>query len=767
MSITRPFGWAENPTESSTGSLVYTSNLDLNGNDLTNVGCISNDVGPVTICDDLTVQGDIIAQEDVFASQRLVMPTGEPVDSLKLLQVTQVAGVPTGAASEGSLAFDTVGDDLYLRANSAWSQVHTDADASTLAQVLTLGNTTGSNDISMDAGQSVNFAGDVQVTSTDTNTNVNIGGNNTSQGTQGVLIGTGNYTSSGINSVIVGRSNGNSAGTMSGQNNTIVGQASGTDLTSGEENVFIGPRTSRNTTTGSRNVVLGSDADTIDSGTSDSIVLGRDALGAGQSVSMGVNSSSSGTNGISIGTSATTASNRSIAIGVNSTAGPSSGALYALAIGDTASALSSQSCAIGYNADATGTSSTAIGDSATATHIYSTVLGYDADSIADRGTVIRGAKNAAGTGGDLYLYGGDGTSALMANAGAVHITGSAIDVISEGMTITGPCAFPSGEAVETTNLLQITQTTGVPIATSVPGALCMDSAGGDLYYHDGTSWQLLSTGGGAGSSLADTLVIGATTSGTDIVVTSGDSVEFAGDVRLPSTLSTSNVISGYLSGDGLTSGTTNVLIGASAGQYVSSGTRNVCIGDGSASSTIALTTGGENVIIGYLARTAVSSDTRSLSIGRSAIAGSSSTAIGYSATASGTSATCVGTNSSATNTRASAFGYNADATGTNSLAIGYNSTASASNSIMIGTGTNSTTNKALIACTGQIELDSSDFLVSSTRQRFKKLVVADATDGNTTLTAAQVVDRVHGSRVGNQRSPADSTTIVVRLEHRA
>jgi hypothetical protein len=699
---------------------VYTSNLDLNGNNLTNVGCISNDIGPVTICDDLTVQGDIIAQGDIFSSQSIIMPTGEPVDTLKLLSVTQVVGVPTGAAPEGSLAYDTVGDDMYLRANGAWTQVHTDADASSLAQVLAIGNTTGANNIQVDNSQNVLFANQVWLDQTSSNGVIRIGYNTTAGNTGALLIGR-NTSVTSLDGIAIGAG---STATGAGYNIALGRNASSTSVIGNAQSIAIGDTAlankretlavgylasatgddacglgSRTIASASRTVALGRQATAsgIESlamgylavssaGTSISIGRNSQAVGARQ-ISIGQDAGSGSTVGINsvligfsadcankqncvvIGNSTLSQSNASVVIGDNALANgtqsnvaigdrSTSGSTRSIAIGQQSVSSGASSVGIGYLATASGTSSVAVGVNslatatgasalsplASATHAYATVVGYEGESFGNKATVVTGAKDLATTGGDVFIVGGAGAGSVLSTAGAVHVLGSEIEIISDAETIFGgPVRFPGTDPVNTTNLLQVTRVNGVPTTTGVAGALAMNYNTGDLYYNNGTSWVILDTGT-APSSLATTLSVGNTTGGNDILISGGDSVEFAFDVSITSILSTSNIV------------------------------------------------------------------------------------VGYGNTASGKSV-CVGNS--------------CNATGTNSLCLGYNSNATGPNSIMIGTGTNSTANKALIACTGQIELDSSDFLVSSKRQRFSKQVVADATDGNTTLTAAQVLDRVH------------------------
>jgi len=100
----------------------------------------------------------------------VLMPTGQAVGSLDLLTVTGVSGVPTSAATDGSLAYDETNDAFYGRVNGAWVTLSTGA-AETWATTLTSGNTSvggGTNNPTLTTGDSLIGADELTMVSTTT-----------------------------------------------------------------------------------------------------------------------------------------------------------------------------------------------------------------------------------------------------------------------------------------------------------------------------------------------------------------------------------------------------------------------------------------------------------------------------------------------------------------------------------------------------------------------------------------------------------------------
>jgi len=258
----------------------------------------------------------------------LTMGTGVATNTTLagILTVGNCAGVPTGAAANGSLIYNSTGSALYARVGGAWNVVQTSAPATpALSSVLAAGNSSGASDIIMSGGQNITYASMVR-----------IGGNATTPragvNATGIAIGSnsGNTVNANMaNSTCVG----NSAFTQS-NNGTAIGASSSTDgrgvsvgasSISSLNSIAIGASSS--TGSGSQAISIGATAAlgslcdssiaigyacTSLNSITDSIVIGR----ASQTVSIdgigiGRQTSSSGTRSISMGAAVANHANNS------------------------------------------------------------------------------------------------------------------------------------------------------------------------------------------------------------------------------------------------------------------------------------------------------------------------------------------------------------------------------------------------------------------------------------------------------------------------
>jgi len=79
-------------------------------------------------------------------TSNITMPTVLTTDTEGFFTLTQIAGTPAGAASNGSLAYDSSNNLVYARIGGSWTALSTGSPtADTLSEVLAAGNTSGSN----------------------------------------------------------------------------------------------------------------------------------------------------------------------------------------------------------------------------------------------------------------------------------------------------------------------------------------------------------------------------------------------------------------------------------------------------------------------------------------------------------------------------------------------------------------------------------------------------------------------------------------------
>ncbi len=129
---------------------------------------------------------------------------------------------------------------------------------------------------------------------------------------------------------------------------------------------------------------------------------------------------------------------------------------------------------------------------------------------------------------------------------------------------------------------------------------------------------------GTVDTLAEILVNGNTTGGTNLVVSSGDTLDVDGSIDANGTIKldgnyptgTANVALGDTALDSLTSGSYNTAVGHNAGTAITEGTENVLIGSLSGD---ALTDADYNTVIGVNALATDTKGSRSVAIGREAL----------------------------------------------------------------------------------------------------------------------------------------------------
>lgn len=322
----------------------------------------------------------------------LTMGTGVATNTTLagILTVGNCAGVPTGAAANGSLIYNSTGSALYAKVGGTWNVVQTSAPATpTIASVLTAGNTTNAGQaLIFTSGVTIGSAAVAPSTGTPAVNSVLIGGGTTGSGGNCVVIGRSATTSTfgfctavgsaatvtAANGTAIGY-NATAAGTATAvgylsvanaSNSTAVGSSAnvGTfvDCTSlgkgavcsGPQSIAVGSSTNTNTSTAAtilgtfatmgtvcdNSILVGTSA-TIGNGTTDAIVIGKSAtLGAGANGSILIGTSAS--------LSASSANNTLIGIGItNSTATSVNNSAVGANISFTAGASSTNTIALG------------------------------------------------------------------------------------------------------------------------------------------------------------------------------------------------------------------------------------------------------------------------------------------------------------------------------------------------------------------------------------------------------------------------------------
>ena len=239
----------------------------------------------------------------------------DPADTaMPVLKLTNINGAPTAVLPlAGEIAYDSVSGAVYVHQGAgSWARLYDSiSDSPTLSEVLTEGNTSGANNISMNSGQSVSFAGDINIPSTSATSNLKFG----------YLAG---------NSI------------TSGQRNTLCGPEASSSLTTGNFNVTVGylSRTSAVDTTGGTSV--GTSTVTANNATG----VGRSSIASGEnSCSLGYLSSATGLRSTSIGYNCSTTVADGTVLGANTFCSGING----LALGKSARCEAGNAVALGPN----------------------------------------------------------------------------------------------------------------------------------------------------------------------------------------------------------------------------------------------------------------------------------------------------------------------------------------------------------------------------------------------------------------------------------
>ena len=217
----------------------------------------------------------------------------------------------------------------------------------------------------------------------------------------------------------------------SGGDNTVLGYNSLTSNRTGSGNVAIGSNALQNNTTGQYNIAIGADSN-----------IGNLPEGLSNTISIGYNSSSTGSGSLSIGDSSSSTSNSSTALGFRAQArGERSIALgsetiasnkYSIAIGDESETYGDYSLALGpYLTKAYGENSIAIGNE---THA-GTVSGSGSNSI-----VIGSGSSCSST--DTLIMGNSSSSnvsnsIILGNDSSIDTNSGDTILIGRGSSITG------------------------------------------------------------------------------------------------------------------------------------------------------------------------------------------------------------------------------------------------------------------------------------------------------------------------------------------
>lgn len=400
------------------------------------------------------------ATETVSVPGALVMPSALAVgETFKFITLSGVAGTPSGAALEGSLAMDTTNHLAYLRTNSAWVQIVTGAvGASALSAVLAVGNTTGANDISVNASQNINFVGAVRIGSNAAGvlagtsaTSIFIGGGSGSASarTNAVCVGAGalaggndvtaigsGANGSGVQAVAIGRSSTSSGGlacgslTTAGSNGIAVGTGASA---SGVNTIAIGSSATTNAITGG--IVIGGVGQITGN---NGVAIGAGGVSAAaEGVAIGsLANTSTSTNCICIGSNAISAlgCNNSIQIGASTTATAS--ATGAICIGYQSGADATDSISIGRATTARGTSSIAIGAAISTSNTNTTCI-----LIGSTVSIQASSVNSVLVGAGITSSNPSATGNVAVGQGITFSVGTAqVDCIALGRGATVPSA---------------------------------------------------------------------------------------------------------------------------------------------------------------------------------------------------------------------------------------------------------------------------------------------------------------------------------------
>jgi len=561
-----------------------------------------------------------------------LMPQNQPVNTLNLLTVTSMAGVPTSTPPGGSFAYNSATNDVYVYiTGTGWIPITGGGAVETWAQTLVAGNTSGATNPVLSAGRTLIFED-----------NICIGGSNLplTSTTAAILIGDG-IVPGGLQCVQVGKSAvATAAGcTLIGSSTTGTG-ASATALGYGAQAL------------GAQATALAYNAQC----TTNATAVGVNSVANGaQSSAFGYNATAvTFVNSTALGTGATSVQNNEVVLGTQTTVTRIAGtqlqfgqdpfADVGIAIGTLLSPAAANlgSVAIGLFASAAGSSSTCVGNGVIdGAFNFSTLYGGGAACTGISATAV-GNSSKSGVQGAALGSGAwaTGTQSVAlgfnANTGAFTKSvglGSAstptannqirMGTATETVSVPGALVMPSALAVgETFKFLTLSGVAGTPTGAALEGSLAMDTTNHLAYLRTNSAWVKIATGTGATPDWSSVLTAGNTTGANNPTINSGQSVIFTSGVAIGSAAVAPSTG---------TPAVTTVLIG---GGTVGSGASCVVIGRSATSSTFASCTA-----VGATATVTAASGT---AVGSGSAAAASSTSVGALATASGSNCTAIG-----------------------------------------------------------------------------------------------------------------------------
>lgn len=318
-----------------------------------------------------------------------------------------LAGIPSGAAANGSVVIDGVDNRLYIRMGGTWRFLFVPAvGVPTWSDTLGLGNHSGPYNPIIDTGQYILFDDAISIggwgdpATVAASTSIAIGGL-ANAADHGLAIGYGT-NAAGLNSTALGTSsytniaasNAVALGYGSGAKNQFSTAIGPNTTTAFDYSTAIGANTS---TTAAHQIMLGTNLDTVafpkdalflsgltigsnnnaaTSGGATSITIGGLASTSTQSVSVGYGVTGGGAQGTAVGYGAFIgAVANGTALGYSSNVGATLG--VALGVGATIGASGAQGTALGCNTSVNHSASTAIGYGATTTGPNQIMLGVN------------------------------------------------------------------------------------------------------------------------------------------------------------------------------------------------------------------------------------------------------------------------------------------------------------------------------------------------------------------------------------------------------
>lgn len=543
------------------------SSGDISTGGLTVNGCATGPGGVFKICDQMDTEnlatvGSLNVETtstligDVDVQSTMHMPNAEPLNTVNLFSVTNISGTgpPTSTPDKGALAFTDVDQILWVYDGTVWKDVSTNI-APDLASVLAVGNTTGTSDIFMSAGQQLTYANGVRLgmsgltTGTTSATGINIGNNLTvsngidtiSIGRQasssvagGVAIGERSLSNGGVSIGSVAQSPGiqavcvgQQATTGTGPRNTVVGHLSRLGDTCND--CMILGFTSLSAPSCSHTIILGSGSGTGPTSTSNLISIGaQQNVQGSQTVKIGRGLAGTGVNNTAVGDSIvlTGTSNNSSILGAANTVPTGTTGLSVLGSSNTISGTPDNSVCAG-RANTIGSANSVVLGTA------SSVSASGSNAIGNNAVVNTGATNSTALGTNSTVNVGHANS--LAVCGGSTTASNQFMVGDSNLTTSVPGSLLMNSSIptnSTNNFLVLSKMAGAPTGAANSGALTFNTANNTFYGRTGASWVPFVTGSIATPNLSQVLSTGNNTTGNNINVTVGDTIDFSGGMKL-------------------------------------------------------------------------------------------------------------------------------------------------------------------------------------------------------------------------------------------